>query len=49
MHIFSPLHNDREKFQILLCPPKTSKPKERKEKKERDLKKNGIRKYYYHI
>ena len=35
MHIFSPLHNDREKFQILLCPPKTSKPKERKKNRER--------------
>ena len=34
-HIFSPLHNDREKFQILLCPPKTSKPTERKKKRER--------------
>ena len=39
MHIFSPLHNDREKFQILLCPPKTSKPKERKQIRERFLKK----------
>ena len=38
MHIFSPLHNDREKFQILLCPLKLLNQK-REIKKERDLKK----------
>ena len=48
MHIFSPLHNEREKFQILLCPLKLLNQK-RERKKERDLKKNGIRKYYHHI
>ena len=38
MHIFSSLHNDREKFQILLCPLKLLNQK-RERKKERDLKK----------
>ena len=38
MHIFSPLYNDREKFQILLHPLKLLNQK-RERKKERDLKK----------
>ena len=37
MHIFSPLHNDREKFQILLCPLKLLNQK-RERRKERDFK-----------
>ena len=53
MNIFSPpndaLCNDREKFQILLCPLKLLNQKKERNK-ERDLnKKNGIGKYYYHI
>ena len=45
MHIFpstDELHNDGEKFQILLCPLKLLKPKEKI--KERESKKNGIKK-----
>ena len=36
MHIFSTLHNDRENFQILLCPLKLLNQK-RERKKERDF------------